>query len=194
MSGLDPASPSSAYLAGRLFAALEALELAATGRHDVHLGKFPAVIANPRTATNFVTSYGTIWLKRLTTRQPAAAAEFAARFDELLPRIASGGWSRDRTADQSLFLLGYHHQRHHDDRESGAVLTTTALAEKLGVTLPTLRQRLSRWAKAGWALEVGHDRVTGEKTWLWPNVQEAMAAMPGQGARTDKHRADRAAG
>ncbi|OAA19957.1 CRISPR-associated protein, Csd1 family [Frankia sp. EI5c] len=120
--GLDPDNRHPAYLAGRVFAELEAIQFQASG-----IGKpkgerlnttfadryLPGAIANPRIALVQGQQLAPAWLKKIRKTNPVAAIALSARLGELFALFdASGGFpGRGSLDDQATFILGYHHHR-----------------------------------------------------------------------------------
>lgn len=118
MPGLDDQNTNAAYVAGRAFAVLEFIQ------YDVSDGKlnttygdryFAGAITNPRTALINGRKDANAWLRKLRKRKPGAAINHEKTLDALFGLIAAGDGipSRANLKQQSLFLLGYHHQRAH---------------------------------------------------------------------------------
>ncbi|GAA0591728.1 type I-C CRISPR-associated protein Cas8c/Csd1 [Kutzneria viridogrisea] len=118
MPGLDPTNTTPAYVAGRAFAALEALQ------YDVTAGKvnttyadryFAGAITNPRAALVNGRKDANAWLRKLRRTRGGAAVNHEKTLDELFGLLTAQGGipARVTIAQQALFLLGYHHQRAH---------------------------------------------------------------------------------
>jgi CRISPR-associated protein Csd1 len=120
MPTLNPSNNDPAYLAGRIFAVLEDIQLSAarasgddapnvtfTDRYFARAVTSPAValVAGRRDAR--------AWLKKLRRDRPTWAVAAERRLDELFEQIAvAGGIPHGAVlADQAAFILGYHHQR-----------------------------------------------------------------------------------
>jgi CRISPR-associated protein Csd1 len=120
MPTLNPANHQPGYLAGRVFAVLEDIQLSAaraagddvpnvtfTDRYFARAVTSPAValVAGRRDAR--------AWLKKLRQRRPAWALAAERRLDDLFDQIAvAGGIPHGAVlADQAAFILGYHQQR-----------------------------------------------------------------------------------
>lgn len=178
MTGLNPTNSEPGYLCGRLFAHLEALELAAEGGYTLFEGKFANAVRNPTITLNFERARAGTWLKRLTYRhgKPEEAERYRATFAELVERIDPHAECQHAN-QQYLFTLGYHHQRYANDRAAGEILTTAELAPVLGYEdVASMRKQLSRWEQEG--LEgSGRDQASGERLWRLSRVQ----AMPRRG-------------
>jgi CRISPR-associated protein Csd1 len=118
MPGLDPANRDPAYLAGRIFAALENLQDATSGR-DASVNAtfvdryFAGAVANPRIALVQGRQLAAAWLKKLRRTNGGLAAVLDRQLTDLFDLLdATGGIpGRIGIADQATFLLGYHHQR-----------------------------------------------------------------------------------
>lgn len=184
MPGLNPANDRPGYLAGRIFATLERAEDAATGgrQHVLMDSKFAVCVGNPRVVLRLADTLGAQYLRKLATREPGQAGEIADTVADLTTRIGAGTWSRDLSEDQSLFTVGYHHQRHADDLAAGLHLTTAEVAELIGVgSAVAARVQLRRWGVDS----SGTDDATGGKLWRRAVVLAAHNSRPGRGARTD---------
>lgn len=118
MPGLDHDNTTPAYVAGRTFAVLEQIQ------YDVSGGKlnttyadryFAGAISNPRAALVGGRRDATAWLRKLrgNPAKAGAAVRHEKELDKLFGLIGpdSDFPSRTTIRDQSLFLLGYHHQR-----------------------------------------------------------------------------------
>src|SRR5262249_26873616 len=120
MPALNPSNPQPAYLAGRIFAVLEDIQLSAaraagddapnvtfTDRYFARAVTSPAValVAGRRDAR--------AWLKKLRRDRPTWAIAAERRLDDLFDQIAvAGGIPYGAVlADQAAFILGYHQQR-----------------------------------------------------------------------------------
>lgn len=120
MPALNPSNHQPAYLAGRIFAVLEDIQLSAaraagddapnvtfTDRYFARAVTSPAValVAGRRDAR--------AWLKKLRRDRPAWAGAAEGRLDDLFDQIAvAGGIPHGAVlADQAAFILGYHQQR-----------------------------------------------------------------------------------
>ena len=132
MPGLDPTNTSPAYLLGRLFAVLEATQRAAYPGDNLPNTTFfdryfAGAIANPRVAFVQGSQMWPAWLKKIRTsadrearkadrdRRLAAAFALKNRISELTEQLAVQPLPALTTsAHQSLFIIGYHHQRAHD--------------------------------------------------------------------------------
>jgi CRISPR-associated protein Csd1 len=120
MPVLNGANHQPAYLAGRVFAVLEDIQLSAaraagddapnvtfTDRYFARAVTSPAValVAGRRDAR--------AWLKKLRRDRPSWAAAAERRLDDLFDQLAvAGGIPHGAVlADQAAFILGYHQQR-----------------------------------------------------------------------------------
>jgi CRISPR-associated protein Csd1 len=120
MPVLNPANHQPAYVAGRIFAVLEDIQLSAaraagddapnvtfTDRYFARAVTSPAValVAGRRDAR--------AWLKKLRRDRPTWAMAAERRLDDLFDQIASDGGIPHGAvlADQAAFILGYHQQR-----------------------------------------------------------------------------------
>ncbi len=132
MPGLDPTNTDPAYVAGRLFAVLEATQRAAYPGEDEPNTSFfdrffSGAVANPRIAAIQGGQLHAAWIRKIRTtaereRTPDArrkrlgvAAALKTRLDELYTLFDAAALpARITTEAQSLFIVGYHHQRAHD--------------------------------------------------------------------------------
>ncbi len=118
MPDLDPTSTDPGYVAGRLFAALEQLQYdASEGKLNTSYGDrfFAGAVTNPRAAIVNGRRDANAWLRKLRRTKRGAAVNHDKRLDELfrLLDIGTGLPARTTLLQQSMFLLGYHHQRAH---------------------------------------------------------------------------------
>jgi CRISPR-associated protein Csd1 len=118
MPGLDTANTDPAYVAGRVFAALEALQYDASGgKLNTTYGDryFAGAITNPRSALVNGRKDANAWLRKLRRTRTGVAINHEKTLDGLFALLSAGGGIPGRTTlkQQSLFLLGYHHQRAH---------------------------------------------------------------------------------
>jgi CRISPR-associated protein Csd1 len=118
MPDLDPTNTDSGYVAGRLFAALEQLQYdASEGKLNTTYGDrfFAGAVTNPRAAIVNGRRDANAWLRKLRRTKPGAAIKHDKRLDELFGLIGpvAGLPARTTLRQQSMFLLGYHHQRAH---------------------------------------------------------------------------------
>ncbi|KOX11911.1 hypothetical protein ADK67_48155 [Saccharothrix sp. NRRL B-16348] len=118
MPGLDPTNTTPAYVAGRLFAALDAVQ------HDAFEGKlnttyanrfFSGAVTNPRSALIAGRKLADAWLRKFRGRRAGAGVNHRRELDELFGLLDAGTGIPHHAApaEQALFLLGYHHQRAH---------------------------------------------------------------------------------
>ncbi|MGH3796754.1 MAG: type I-C CRISPR-associated protein Cas8c/Csd1 [Pseudonocardiaceae bacterium] len=118
MPDLDQTNTDPAYVAGRLFAALAQMQ------YDVSDGKlnttysdrfFSGAVTNPRAAIVNGRRDANAWLRKLRRTKRGAAVNHDKRLDELFGLLDAGVGLPARTTlrQQSMFLLGYHHQRAH---------------------------------------------------------------------------------
>jgi CRISPR-associated protein Csd1 len=120
MPALNPGNHQPAYLAGRIFAVLEDIQLSAaraagdsapnvtfTDRYFARAVTSPAValVAGRRDAR--------AWLKKLRRDRPTWAIAAERRLDDLFDQIAKAGGIPHGVvlADQAAFIIGYHQQR-----------------------------------------------------------------------------------
>jgi CRISPR-associated protein Csd1 len=118
MSGLDTANTDPAYVAGRVFAALEAVQYdASAGTLNTTYGDryFSGAITNPRAALINGRKDARAWLRKLRRTKTGAAINHEKTLDELFGLLdtSTGIPGRTTLTQQSMFLLGYHHQRAH---------------------------------------------------------------------------------
>ncbi|MGH4002874.1 MAG: type I-C CRISPR-associated protein Cas8c/Csd1 [Pseudonocardiaceae bacterium] len=120
MPDLDPTNTNPGYVAGRLFAALEQLQYdASEGKLNTTYGDrfFSGAVTNPRAAIVNGRRDANAWLRKLRRNKskPGAAVRHDKRLDELFRLLDAGDGLPARTTlfQQSMFLLGYHHQRAH---------------------------------------------------------------------------------
>jgi CRISPR-associated protein Csd1 len=132
MAGLDPTNTNPAYVCGRLFAVLEATQRAAYRRDQEPNTTFfdryfAGAVANPRVAIVQGSQLSAAWLKRIRgsgerdtdngsgNKRLGAYYALKNRLDELHQMLAVQPLpARITTAEQSLFIIGYHHQRADD--------------------------------------------------------------------------------
>ena len=119
MPGLDTDNTNPAYVAGRVFAALDALQYDASGGalNATYADRyFSGAISNPRAALLHGRRSANAWLHKLR-RGPrkGAAVNHEKTLDELFNLLTAELAIPARTtpAQQALFMLGYHHQRAH---------------------------------------------------------------------------------
>jgi len=128
MPALDPTNTDPGYVAGRLFAALEQLQYdASEGKLNTTYGDrfFSGAVTNPRAAIVNGRRDANAWLRKLRRTRRGAAIRHEQRLNELFGLVspAAGLPARTTLFQQSMFLLGYHHQRA-DHFASRAVATT----------------------------------------------------------------------
>jgi CRISPR-associated protein Csd1 len=117
MPALDPDNRHPAYLAGRIFAALEAIQRATSDGGTINVTftdrYFAGAVANPRVALIQGRQLAAAWLKKLRRAKPGLAAILDRDLDELFDLIdaTDGLPGRIGVPDQAAFILGYHHQR-----------------------------------------------------------------------------------
>lgn len=115
---LDDTNTDPAYVAGRVFAALEQLQYDASGGGlNTTYGDrfFAGAVLNPRAAIVNGRRDANAWLRKLRRTRRGAAVRHEQQLDALFRLIdaAAGLPARTNLAQQSTFLLGYHHQRAH---------------------------------------------------------------------------------
>jgi CRISPR-associated protein Csd1 len=114
MPDLDPSNTNPAYVAGRVFAALEQIQYdVSEGRLNATYGDryFAGAIANPQAALVNGERDANAWLRKLRRTKPGAAVNHEKKLDALYGLLDAEPPSRTTLREQSLFLLGYHHQR-----------------------------------------------------------------------------------
>ncbi|MGH3917418.1 MAG: type I-C CRISPR-associated protein Cas8c/Csd1, partial [Pseudonocardiaceae bacterium] len=117
-SDLDQTNNDPGYVAGRLFAALEQLQYdASDGKLNTTYGDrfFSGAVTNPRAAIVNGRRDANAWLRKLRRTKRGAAINHDKRLDELFRLLDAtvGLPARTTLRQQSMFLLGYHHQRAH---------------------------------------------------------------------------------
>jgi CRISPR-associated protein Csd1 len=109
-----------AYLAGRVFAALEDIQLSAARAAGDQAPNvtfadryFARAITSPAVALVAGRRDARAWLKRLRRDQPSWAGQAERHLDELFSQLADAGGIPHGAvlADQAAFILGYHQQR-----------------------------------------------------------------------------------
>ncbi|MFE2444096.1 type I-C CRISPR-associated protein Cas8c/Csd1 [Streptomyces sp. NPDC059426] len=117
---LDPEDPTPAYVAGRMFAVLEALQFAATRAGGSALNTtitdryFSRAVTSPATVLVPALRNSKAHLKKLRTHNREKSAVFFARsLDELTGRLRPFP-THLALHDQGLWLNGYADQRNHD--------------------------------------------------------------------------------
>lgn len=183
-TGLNIANDQPGYLLGRLHATLERLEAAATdtaGVDTTTFGRLGTAVGNPVITLGIARREAPGWLRRHAGRHPERpnwTADLQRVVAELVARIGDVGTLSGDSEQQSLFTVGYHHQRAVD--MAGGELSTEQVARLLGVTADAARQRLSRWVRAGKLTPVrtGDD---GRRWWPKRRVDALITAAPGRG-------------
>jgi CRISPR-associated protein Csd1 len=116
---LNPDNHQPAYLAGRVFAVLEDIQISAARASGDEAPNvtfadryFARAVTSPAVAIVAGRRDAQAWLKRMGRNRPAFAHKARARLDELLDRLAkAGGMPHGAVlADQAAFILGYHQQ------------------------------------------------------------------------------------
>jgi CRISPR-associated protein Csd1 len=117
---LDETNTDPAYVAGRIFATLEQLQYdASEGKLNTTYGDrfFAGAVLNPRAAIVNGRRDANAWLRKLRRdpKKRGALINHEKRLNELFHLISptTGLPSRTTLRQQSMFLLGYHHQRAH---------------------------------------------------------------------------------
>ncbi|GEL20977.1 type I-C CRISPR-associated protein Cas8c/Csd1 [Pseudonocardia asaccharolytica] len=118
MPGLDPSNTNPAYVAGRAFAVLDQIQYSASEeRRNTTYGDrfFAGAISNPRAALVTGRRDAAAWLRKLRRTKTGAAIRHEKELDGLFALLdpARDVPARTTLTEQSLFLLGYHHQRAH---------------------------------------------------------------------------------
>ncbi|MGX7828956.1 type I-C CRISPR-associated protein Cas8c/Csd1 [Actinokineospora sp. 24-640] len=135
MPSLDTTSSDPSYVCGRIFATLESLQYAALGgKLNTTYGDryFAGAINNPRAAVVNGRKDANAWLRKLRRINRGAAVNLDKALDELFDLLTrSGGLpSGTNVAQQSMFLLGYHHQRAHNFAAASPPDSTTGTASE----------------------------------------------------------------
>lgn len=155
MPGLDITETNPAYVSGRLFATLEATQRAAyRGDQEPNTNffdrYFAGAVANPRIAMIQGGQLHAAWLRKIRTsaeRQPTSAERerrraahdaLRRRLDELFGLLTTQALpDRITTAEQSRFIVGYHHQRANDLAMARAGRAPEVAPDDQGPTEPT---------------------------------------------------------
>jgi CRISPR-associated protein Csd1 len=120
MPVLNPHNNEPAYLAGRVFAVLEDIQLSAAraaGDDAPNVSftdrYFARAVTSPAVALVTGRRDARAWLKKLRRDRPTWAVRAEQRLDELFTQIAAAGGIPHGAvlADQAAFILGYHQQR-----------------------------------------------------------------------------------
>jgi CRISPR-associated protein Csd1 len=118
MTGLDRSNTNPAYVAGRAFVVLEQIQYDVTeGKVNTTYGDrfFAGAISNPRAALVNGQRDAAAWLRKLrrNPKKQGAVVRHQQALDELFDLVNPSRDIPSRTTltEQSLFLLGYHHQR-----------------------------------------------------------------------------------
>ena len=140
MPTLNPDNHQPAYLAGRIFAALEDLQrYAALVRGGEPLNVtfadryFARAVTSPAVALVAGRKDARAWLKRLRRDRPGAVSRYEQQLDELFAQLDDAGGVPHGAilADQAAFILGYHHQRAARRAERAARSTEASDADLL---------------------------------------------------------------
>lgn len=119
MPTLNPDNHQRAYLAGRIFAALEDIQLSAARAEGDEAPNvtfadryFARAVTSPAVALVAGRRDAQAWLKRLKRRRPAFAEIARQRLDQLVSELYDAGGMPQGVilADQAAFILGYHQQ------------------------------------------------------------------------------------
>ena len=129
MPKLDETNTDPGYVAGRVFAALEQLQYdASEGKLNTTYGDrfFSGAVLNPRAAIVNGRRDAPAWLRKLRRTKRGAAVRHEKRLTELFDLFDAGVGLPARTnlSQQSMFLIGYHHQRAHHFASLTAATTT----------------------------------------------------------------------
>jgi CRISPR-associated protein Csd1 len=135
MPDLDPTNTDPGYVAGRLFAVLEQLQYdASDGKLNTTYGDrfFAGAVTNPRAAIVNGRRDANAWLRKLRRTKRGAAVRHEKRLDELVRLLDAGTGLPARTTlrQQSMFLLGYHHQRAHHFASRPATAAAATASEE----------------------------------------------------------------
>lgn len=116
---LNPDNHQPAYLAGRVFAVLEDIQISAARAEGDKAPNvtfadryFPRAVTSPAVALVAGRRDAQAWLKRMRRTSPAFAEIASQRLNDLFERIVlAGGIPHGAVlADQAAFILGYHQQ------------------------------------------------------------------------------------
>ncbi|MFF4772552.1 type I-C CRISPR-associated protein Cas8c/Csd1 [Microtetraspora fusca] len=120
MPALNPDHHQPAYLAGRIFAVLEDIQLSAVRAGGDQAPNvtftdryFSRAVTSPAVALVAGRRDARAWLKRMRRDKPAWAYRAEERLDDLFAQLAAAGGIPHGAvlADQAAFILGYHQQR-----------------------------------------------------------------------------------
>ncbi|MBT8225822.1 MAG: hypothetical protein HKP61_11300 [Dactylosporangium sp.] len=138
MPGLNPDNTHPAYVCGRLFAMLEAAQRAAYPREEQPNTTFfdqyfAGAVANPHIAAVQGSQMRAAWMRKIRTsadrehspearsKRLATVTAIEAHLDALFECLDDQPLpARIGTEEQSLFVVGYHHQRAHDRAQARA--------------------------------------------------------------------------
>jgi len=131
-AALDPDARDPAYVCGRVFTVLEAIQYATTKGGDQRNTTFvdrylSKAIANPAAALVAGRKDSIPWLRKLRLSQPGPQVALGRRLDELFDLLTEIPVALTLT-EQARFLLGYHHQRAYD--RASAIAAKAAKAAK----------------------------------------------------------------
>jgi hypothetical protein len=116
-SGFNPDNDRPGYLLGRLLATMEVLESAATGVDPIMTRSFGLMRYAPTNPGLVLKSWqreGRQLMRKLALKDPLRATPLIARIEDLVERIGEVPDLTGNTEEQSLLVVGYHHQRHAD--------------------------------------------------------------------------------
>ena len=181
MPGLNRDNNEPAYLLGRLWATLEQLDMEAHGRQgdgaysDIIDRHHATTVVEPTLVIRRIGDYAPQLLKKLRAAgKPKTADRWSATIDDLVSRIGVQppmNRSGDRTAHQSLFLVGYHHERAATDK----LVSAWMIAEVYGYASDgAARVALNRED----VQSRGRDQQTGAKLYSWHEVQVKLGGRP----------------
>jgi CRISPR-associated protein Csd1 len=116
---LNPANRDPAYVSGRIFAALEALQESFAYISQQKLNTtfadryFARALTSPRTAIIAGSRTANAWVKRISRSNPGLARLHKNRLDALFDLLGGPGEVPAVAAikEQEAFVVGYHHQR-----------------------------------------------------------------------------------
>jgi CRISPR-associated protein Csd1 len=143
MAGLDPDNRDPAYLAGRIFAALEEIQRSSTSgqARKADTGEAPkqvntsftdryfgGAVANPRIALIQGQQLAQAWLKKLNRTQPGTATALRRQLTDLFDCFdaTAGLPGQADLTSQATFILGYHQQRADSRRRAIAAKSAAA--------------------------------------------------------------------
>jgi CRISPR-associated protein Csd1 len=175
---LDDTVTRPGYLCGRLFSVLVDLEAEAVGTTELRDSKMAPAVQRPTMVLKLAATRQGPWLTKLRTQGRAGTADrLADQIASLAGRVDPAVKTLGHSEEQSLFILGYHHQRAADMD----CATTAEAAELLGLSSSAAaRVQLARWG----IKSVGR-AGDGQNRWPKAEIVAAKERRPGRGARTD---------